>query len=145
SVAVVKVNFQREPVSSRGTALLDSIGNELNQQLNDKPWDTIKPLSPDKLSAKIEQIKEAIGTAVASPVENSLWRVQKDIIPEGSGYIIYLEALWEGPKAQLQKIDSAKLCKVYQGFSKVNQFREPVGIVECQPARKINPIVGDGQ
>jgi hypothetical protein len=143
SIAVVKINLQREPVSSRGTALLDNIGQELTQQLNDQPWETVKPLNPDKLSARIEAIKEAVGAEVASPAENSLWRVQKDIIPESSGYIIYLEALWDGPRTQLQKVDSAKLCKVYQGFSKVNQFREPVAIVECQPARKIKPIVGD--
>ncbi|MDY6782449.1 MAG: DUF5357 family protein [Cyanobacteriota bacterium] len=144
SPAVVKINFQREPVPSKGTALLDKIGEELSRQLNDQPWDTIKPLTPDKLSARINTIKQAVGAEVASPAENALWRVQKDIIPESSGYIVYLEALWEGPKNQLQKIDSAKLCKVYQGFSKVNQFRESVGIVECQPARKVKPIIGEG-
>lgn len=139
---VVKVRFQQEPISSRGTALLDGIGNELKKQLNDQPWENLQPLSHDKLSARIETIKQAVGAGVASAAENQLWKIQKDITAEGSGYIIYLEALWEGPRSKLQRVDSAKLCQVTQGFSEANQFQEAVALVECQPARKVKSFLG---
>ncbi|MBD2576642.1 DUF5357 family protein [Oscillatoria sp. FACHB-1406] len=136
SAYAVKVGWQQEDAPTRGTAILDGIGNELKAQLNNKSWNALPPLTAKNLNERIENIKEAVGAGLTSPAENELWKIQTDITPKNNGAILYLEALWEGPKNQLMRIDSAKLCEIDRAYSEVNNLDEPVALVECQPARK---------
>lgn len=124
-----------------GASVLDSMGTQLQAQLENQPWSNVERWLLE-IEKNLNVLKEKATTKLPRLEEDIWWSYTYQILSQGSGYDLQLQAVWQGPRSQPQEYALRKSCQITQVYQQTNSSSdttsEPiaVGRVSCQP---VNP------
>jgi hypothetical protein len=130
----------------RGLLLLDAVGNRLEQELNGESWGTIERwLLAVGRSERLTQLKERAQANLLSLPEDQLWQLDSAAVSQSPGYLLEIQARWQGPGQELPQLVLQKNCRIIPVSTSENpdkntpelnsDFIAATGQVECESAR----------
>lgn len=140
SAFVVKWESPLPSAPPRGALFLDTIGNQLRDQLNTKPWPEIERLLLDKERKKlIESATNRAKKQLSPTLEDDLWTINSNVSSKGSGYNLKLNALWQGPRATNQPKTLTKSCQITPFYPRASAATKPInGQSESAPISRVD-------
>jgi hypothetical protein len=141
SAFVVRVGDRDEKELPRGALMLNLMAPQLEQALEDKPWSQVERwLLREERPARIEAIAQEVKQVVAPLEEDSLWQLTSDISSSDSGYILELQAVWNGPRSQANPYVISKPCEINQVLVQPDAAIDPVDAQLSPPPEAIGEV-----
>lgn len=141
SAFVVRVSDRNEQELPRGALMLNLMAPQLEQALEDKPWSQVERwLLREERPARIEAIAQEVKQGIAPLEEDSLWQLTSDISSSDSGYILELQAVWNGPRSQRDPYVISKPCQINQVLLQPDAAVDPVDAQLSPPPEAIGEV-----
>ncbi|WP_228060879.1 DUF5357 family protein [Coleofasciculus sp. LEGE 07092] len=136
------INVTPPPLSKerlpRGVTILDLMGSRIEEQLRNKPWsDVERSLLPSEREKLLNEMANEVRQEMASNEieEDDLWQIGYNISLRDSGYNLELQAIWQGPRSQIQEYIISKPCQITQLNRQTDVGINTISQVKCEPAR----------
>jgi hypothetical protein len=127
-----------QPVTIRGTLILNSVETQLLEELDNRPWSQIERWlqeREDNLKLAVQQSQEEL----IKVEEDAWWQFTSELSSSELGYNLKLIATWQGPRSKSERFFIEKLCKINLVSSQSDpDTRLVLGEVKCQPAKPVN-------
>lgn len=147
SAFVVKWDAPLYSPLPRGAAILDSMANDLSNQLDTTSWSVLeRSLLQDERKRLIEATAAQAKQRLSPVQEDELWVITSNVSSRGSGYNLDLQATWQGPRSSDQPYTVTKSCQITpitRGFNPANKplnttptaQSTSISRFECQPVK----------
>lgn len=112
SAFVVKLEAPQAEMS-RGTLLLNSMGQLIKQELENKPWPQVERwLLPDNLRERLPALERQVEKRLPWASEDLWWQFEPRVSSTKSGYNLQLQTVWKGPSSQKREYYIQKSCQI---------------------------------